>query len=282
MLFECLMTSLTAEGKNKVIIFPQDYTVEGVPSGPLLLKLIIQESHVDTRATVRFIRERLTNLGEYLVTCGSDIEKFNKYVRELLQALGARGETSNDILPNLFKGYLKAPDEEFRTFITRKRDEYDEGTLVIDAETLMTLAGNKYRARVEAGDWKAPTQNDRKLIALEATIAGLSKNKNKNKDKNGNKEQGGNKLERKRFEKPKWMLVAPKQGKPRTKTMDTKEYWWCTKHLSWVRHKPHECLLNGGKKAGNQGSNKKDTNKEKKVRLNNAYAAAAVKEESYE
>ena len=33
-----------------------------------------------------------------------------------------------------------------------------------------------------------------------------------NKYKGGSKQQGGNKAERKRFEKPKWMLIAPKQG----------------------------------------------------------------------
>ena len=58
--------------------------------------------------------------------------------------------------------------------------------------------------------------------------------------------------------------------------MDKKEYFWCPKHLSWVRHKPQECLLNEDKQASNRNGNKKAANKEKKVKLNSAYANAAA------
>jgi hypothetical protein len=51
------------------------------------------------------IRTKLTNLDVYMGQVGNDIDKFNKYVQNLLEALNARGETTTDLLTNLFKGY---------------------------------------------------------------------------------------------------------------------------------------------------------------------------------
>lgn len=41
----------------------------------------------------------------------SNVEKFNAYVKEQLETLAAGGETMNDLITNLFKGYAKAKDK---------------------------------------------------------------------------------------------------------------------------------------------------------------------------
>jgi len=47
----------------------------------------------------------------------NNVSTFNEFVRLLLDALTARGESSSNVMVNLFKGYLAAPDKEFMTYI---------------------------------------------------------------------------------------------------------------------------------------------------------------------
>ena len=51
-LFHCLLASLSPEGLSKVTVWEQDYMVEDMGSGTLLLKVIIRESDINTNATV--------------------------------------------------------------------------------------------------------------------------------------------------------------------------------------------------------------------------------------
>jgi hypothetical protein len=83
-----------------------------IPSGPLLLKLIISRAHVDTRATVSFLRTSLTVLDEKMVELDSDVVAFNSYVKAEVKALNQRNQPTSDLLINLIKGYKKAEDDE--------------------------------------------------------------------------------------------------------------------------------------------------------------------------
>ena len=65
-LYKCLMNSLNKEGKEKVALRVKEYKVGPECSGPLLLKVIITESHIDTSVTVLTIRNKLNALPEYL------------------------------------------------------------------------------------------------------------------------------------------------------------------------------------------------------------------------
>ena len=51
-MYLCLMSTLTAKGKNQVMLRQSDYKVGDQASGTCLLKVIIQESYVDSNATV--------------------------------------------------------------------------------------------------------------------------------------------------------------------------------------------------------------------------------------
>jgi hypothetical protein len=143
------------------------YTVEGKESGPLLFKLLMQTAVVDTVATAEFYRANLSSLDTYIATVDSNIEIFNQYVKTQLAGLKARGETTNDLLTNLFKAYLNVSDEAFVRYIELKKIAFEDGQN-IKPDALMSLALNKYATLKQQGKWKALTPTDEKLVALSA------------------------------------------------------------------------------------------------------------------
>ena len=128
-LYHCIMSSLTKEGRAKIMLFSPLYTINNIPSGPTLLKVVIRESHIDTNTTTKFIHASLSSLDTYMTEVSSDIEKLNQHVRNQLNSLHARGETTHDLLSNLFKGYAAASDKEFKAYIARKEEKYEEGPM---------------------------------------------------------------------------------------------------------------------------------------------------------
>ena len=126
--YHCLMNSLSLNGRSKITIWSQDYTVSGTVSGTALLKVILRESDIGTHATAAHIRMQLATLDEYIGTIDSDIKKFNVYVKSLVQGLTRRHQTTNNLLTNLFKGYKAASDSPFVEYITRK-EETKKGTI---------------------------------------------------------------------------------------------------------------------------------------------------------
>ena len=131
-MFECLWSSLTKEGIAKLGIYQHKFTVHGRKSGACLLKVIITESYVDTNATTKRIRISLTKLDEYMASCKSNVEHFNKYVEDLLDSLAARGETTQDLLPNLVKGYQAASDKTFVKYMAKSQAKTGQKTKTTD------------------------------------------------------------------------------------------------------------------------------------------------------
>jgi hypothetical protein len=90
--------------------------------------VIIHESHLDTNTTTATIRTKLSSLDSYLPAIGSNITKFNGYVRLLIDSLVAsRGETTQDLLTNLFKGYFVPRRSSIIKYIGRKLEKCKEG-----------------------------------------------------------------------------------------------------------------------------------------------------------
>jgi hypothetical protein len=175
----------------------------------------------------------------------SDIRQFNDHVILLQQELTARGATTNDLLTNLFKAYKEVSNKDFVQYINKKEEEYDDG-YDITVEHLMRLALNKYRIRTSDKVWNAPTREEEKIIALEAKIERMTKAKDKpaqgETKRRGKREKDNDRSNsRKAYVKPAWMLIAPKSGESGKNTVDSKEYWWCTKHKAWCRHSTNEC-----------------------------------------
>jgi hypothetical protein len=144
------MSSISKEGKKKILVWKEEYHINGYKSGNLLLKIIIRESHINTNATTSNIRTKLSSLDSYVLMIGQDITKFNGYVKLLIRSLQARGETTQDLLTNLFKGYAVCSDKEFVDYIKQKHKTCEEGT-DMDPDNLMKLADTKYKILKEAG-----------------------------------------------------------------------------------------------------------------------------------
>ena len=279
MLFKALFESLSKEGRDKVTLWKEEYHVGNKPSGLLLLKVIIRESHVDTNATSASIRLKLMGLDNQMAVMGFNITKFNEYVMLLVQSLAARGERSDDLLINLFKGYLAAPDKEFKSYVRTKQNEYFEGA-EIRATTLMRLAKDKYEMLVESKAWNAPTTEEEKIIALEAKVKTLEKGTNKTKPGPKQPPKGGvkpGKEERKRKPKPNHLKKAPKPG-DHTKTIDWNgmKWHWCGKLTGgtcekWRCHRGKDCKGTGKKPPPPKPETKPE--EEAKLKLANALAA---------
>jgi hypothetical protein len=290
MMYHCLMNSLTDAAQKQVRtrgnVHP--FMFGGKGSGPVLLKLIIMVSHVDTRATITSVRTKLSSLDQAMRDHDSNIELFNDYVIGQVSKLHARGEQTQDLLVNLFKGYKACKDAEFVDYIKKKEDLYEEGGQV-EYQQLMDWALNKFKTRKESEQWCQRTTEEETIIALQAQVKSLITNQKKSdtggKSTGGRKEQkkaskkGKSKGKFKPEDKPAWMQTPPKDGEKHSKTVEGKEYHWCQHHGSWTRHKPSECKGIGFTKAqANKGSDKSSDSKPK-MKLSKALAAISSDEE---
>lgn len=275
MLYTCLHESLSKIGRDKVTLHAKEYTVDGFETGILFLKMIVRESMIDTNATTSTIRDQLIELHTYLAQTGFDIAKMNQHAQMLLEGLRARGETTNDLLNNLFKAYKTVKDDEFLTYIKAKESDWHEGEMELTAEKLMLLAKNKFQLLKDQKKWQAPSAAEEKIIALEARLAAIKRDGNKTPNrgnqknrKQGNRNYQGNqrgkdqnqKKDGKRREKEPWMLVEPKDDQPRQKTVDGKAWYWCAKHREWCRHSTEQCKgagIKGGDTKGNAKTNQR-------------------------
>ena len=257
-LFICLMNSLTEEAIQTVTINHEQYTIDDFQDGPLFLKTIIAKSHIDTNATISTVRLRLDNLDTHMEKIDSNIKEFNQYVKEQIDALASRGQDpdSSTLLFNIMKGYLAADDREFRNYIMRKQQDYDEGEN-ITPHRIMELAENMYNKAIELDNWKTQTDEQKRIVALTAKVEGLEKsnkalkkkvkgkgrNTSTNKQTNAeSKNEETTETKPKKKSIPKWKLVKPENGKT-TMTRNGKTYHWCPNHNMWCVHKPTECSL---------------------------------------
>ncbi len=274
MLFQCIFASLgteflktvTTEASHYHVVDQADVNEPPIPCGALLLKVIIMKAHVDTRATVSFIRTALSSLDNKMMTLDSDISKFNAYVKTQVIALEARGETTTDLLVNVFKGYESAQDADFIDFVKRKKDAYDEGD-DITVTNLMDAAENKYKTRVLLKTWSAPTKEQEQILALTAQVNRLRIPPKKADPA----KREVSKAKQDREKKWAWKKVLPKEGEPVTKVVDGKTYHLACEHHpnQWVCHTTEEC----SKYPANNGVPKTYDGKE---RLKMARIAAAA------
>lgn len=278
-LYKCLHNSLSKIGRDRVTLHRNAYCIGGQPVGVLLLKTIIQQSHIDTNATTSAIRHALATLDSYMPVVSYDITKFNQYVRTQLEALQARGETTHDLTTNLFRAYLTVKDKDFKEYIKRKESDYEENNERLEPEKLMSFAENRFKIRKLRGIWNAPSPEDEKIIALEAKLKRME-NKKPGKANPNSKETNSNSKgnQKKKFKVEDWMLVRPKPGESHDKVVDGKDWHWCPKHEKWTRHKPSECQGKGATKSGDKAKSKPQ---ERKVRFANALSAL-VEEDSDE
>jgi hypothetical protein len=262
----CLSSSLTPDARNKLQLETDKFTVHNQVDGLLMFRMIVGLAQIDTRATVSVVRNNLTRLDTKVVELEDNITSLNEFVKSQMAILRARGETTNDLLTNLFKGYRAVKDQSFLRFVERLQDDYNRGQ-DITPETLMEEAENKYKSLVQEDSWKQPTDQDRQIVALTAQLEKLQKTKNIKRD--GKKDDGdnkkgknkGNKRNNKKDKNNKWR--PPDQDEKQPRTINGKEYWYCpnhgkdNKHSRWVNHKPEVCR---SKPEEDKDKDKKDNN----------------------
>ena len=127
MMVECLLASLTEGCFLKISNEEAKYTEKTVKSAALLYKLLMKKVIVDTRATTYQFRSSLDNLENYMGTINSNIELFNQHVKNTKEGLTARGESVNDLLLKLFKGYKATAVTNFVEYMEKKEESYLEG-----------------------------------------------------------------------------------------------------------------------------------------------------------
>ena len=140
-LYKCIMDSLSQEGRIKVLTEKGKYTLPEDPNdddntsithlGNLLLKVVLMKTTVDNRSGAYSIRMKLSDLDTLIVMLRFDIEKFNNQVKQFLEDLSRRGETSDDVSYNIIKAYKTTPVREFVAFIDRLKDEDDNQEIKI-------------------------------------------------------------------------------------------------------------------------------------------------------
>ena len=243
MMFHCLMNSLTQEGASKIAIWEAEYTQSNLGNGPSLLKVIIRESDMNTNATERHIRLKLSTLDLHIASIDHDICKFNIYVKELVAELAANGKTTADLLTNIFKAYNTVPDNTFNRYVAAKEDSYDDG-VHITADSLMLQCANKYKILVQQGIWNAPTSEQKEIVALKAEIKKFSSYKSKNHspyEKQRQDKVDPNKFKKKKKPDEAWNKIPPTpEERGKGKEVKGKTYHWCPNHRAWTRHTEKE------------------------------------------
>ena len=147
--------------------------------------------------------------------------------------MAARGQTTNDLLTNLFIGYKAASDKKFFEYIEHKEEAYEDGEDMTPT-ALMRLARNKYKTRKDREIWKAPTEEDEKIIALEAELKRVKEASNKDRKGRANKglKSPKKKGKGKNSKKPDWMLILQRRDSPHPKRSTTS----CTIGAHATRH----------------------------------------------
>ena len=146
------------------------------------------------------------------------------------------------------------------------------------ADSLMNLAANKYKIRLRRDEWNVKSKSETKILSLKAKLMSLQK---KDKSKVTVKKYGTHKKDLKATKKPKndkskrdkpaWMTKAPSATeKGESKTVDSKDYWWCDALACWCRHHPRKCEAK--RKQGNKD--------EKKLKFASAMETVAPNKES--
>ena len=221
MLYLCIMNSLSKAAQRQVRLRGKQHSFQlaETGSGPLLLKVVIMVSHVDTRATINSVRTKMSNLDQTMRNLESDIEQFNEYVIGLVEQLQAREQETQDLLVNLFKGYKSCKDLEFVDYIKKKEDLYEEGGDV-STEQLMEWALNKYKTRQENQTWCQRSDEEETIIALQAQVQTLLEKGKTNKATPKKQAKGKSKTD---YRAP-WMKVPPNEGEPNTKEVEGKPW----------------------------------------------------------
>ena len=279
MLYQCLWNTLSAEGRTKINTNQSQYMVEDAKgksqySGNLLLKVILQKSHVNNRSGAYSIQQKLMKLDELMVKCDFNITTFNTAVKDLLAALDRHSQQvqKEQMIFYLLKAYKSVPVNEFTSHIDylKERHESEDDNFTLSVHQLMNKADDKYRTQDDEESWKLRKDQKDQIIALEAKISKLQKQTKRRTEQGSKDTRGKHPKYRKRTsaktEVQKWR--KPKDLK-KPVTIDGKLWYWCSKQTGGKcegilrTHKPSDCQGSDFLKIKNAKEAAKATKKKK-------------------
>lgn len=255
-LFDLLTNSLSTEGLQRVQLWRSQYEIEGLVSGECYLKVIIHKSYLDSNATVSTLRLNLTNLDEYITNNGTDLVAFNAYVQSQVDGLTARGETTNDLVVNLFKGYKAVKDKSFLDYLQMIENAHEDGSTIMDAPTLMLKASNFYKNKLTRKEWEQLTTQEKDVLALKAKVGQLERNTKRvrqvqfDRGTKGGTNDTKASTAGKKTPKPTWIkdsLPPSKDKLYKYQTWNNAKWYWCVDETGgkcggkWRTHMPSKC-----------------------------------------
>jgi hypothetical protein len=277
MMYEFLRDSLTDEARIRISVEATKFEINGTRDGPCYLKVILMKFYVETNATNFYLRQSLLQLPKKMEELKSNVPAFNDHVQAITVDLAAGGQESSDLLVYLFLAYLTIKDSNFKRFIERKKEDYDDGKETITANTLMDQALNKFNQLTQAKTWNKKSPEQEQLIALTARleeanskIAELSKKKPKggpNKDEpsadssdpdKDKDTKNGTRQHRQDFGDWKWKRNDNETEMERNGT----KYYWCDHH-GWGKHRTTSCHTEKSRQAINKYKKEKNEQKDK-------------------
>ena len=270
MLYLLLVNSLTQEARTNAMGGARDATNytnianvvapatvgETIPSGIMLLKVIIGKSTVDTKAKVLLLRQEVATLSYKMIEFKGDIVEFNRYAERKRDELLSRGQTVDELIAHLFSAYLRCSDEPFVRYIQAKKDIYEE-VGGITADELMSLALVKFElikqqnATVNEGEERiiampatqsepsSTITSDERFVVMEATLRLMQERLTGGQGRGA----GRNRNNKRNDQAHAWKKVKPKAGEPQTKVFSGRTYHWCRFHEAWTMHLPADCTL---------------------------------------
>eukprot|EP00957_Ditylum_brightwellii_P015940 1200345-Ditylum_brightwellii.AAC.1 len=220
-----LLNSIDKSSKIQILQEDRQLHVQGIPIGLSLFKLLILETVADA----------VNNISGFK----------------------SRGEKSDDLIVNLFHGYLVATDYKFTQHIERQQERYEKGE-TMEYTILMKLTLNKYTVLKGKLEWGALSKDRQEIVALLANVQKLKdqniqlKNNSQKKPAapKSNKSNPSNNNNNRKRTKPKkqdlwaWKKIPPKDIKAHQKQVKhpksgiSEMYCWCPAHTAWTKHNP--------------------------------------------
>ena len=120
MLFEVIINSMSSEAKYTLYNRSDDFLILGEESGVLLIKTILDESGLQTHATVMKENAVLENLPELMVRLNHNVSNFNSRVISNTQTLKRNGSSALGLLHQLLLAYLIYLDTQFHDYVVLK------------------------------------------------------------------------------------------------------------------------------------------------------------------
>jgi hypothetical protein len=263
-------------------VYPAGAATDEFRDGLLLLWVIINRTNAQTNAAISAIINQLTRMNSIMEDSKHNIKEFNTTVRTLLNQYVANRQHQYDetiLINSLFSSYKTTKDREFSLYITRKQQDHDDNTKVLEPNQLMEDALKFYQTRTTMKEWEQDTAevkeilnlsaqlktSNNKLAALEKKVGSKPKEGDKkvdNKGNSNNKYPGltAEQVRKKRHdEAPAWMKKRPKNPSPSSRLeKDGKTYKWCDKHRMWCYHSTEECKMKQNGKNNKNENNKSE------------------------